>query len=54
LRDRIDDLRAQREARTPRRTPPSRIEAISRLPRIADYKLQFRGLGSAAMVSTRP
>ena len=53
LRQRLDDLRDEREARAPARSPPPRIVAIASRPGVIDYKSRHRGLGSASMVNAR-
>lgn len=50
LRQKLDDLRDEREARAPARSPPPRIAAIARRPEVVDYKSRRWGLGSASMV----
>jgi hypothetical protein len=52
LRQRLDDLRDEREARAPARPRPPRIAEISRRPAVADYRSRLRGFGSASMVSS--
>lgn len=54
LRQRLDDLRDEREAWAPMRSPPPRIEVISKRPEVADYKSQLRKRGSASMVNAGP
>jgi len=54
LHQRLDDLRAEREARAPTRSPPPRIAAISRRPAVASYRSRFLRSGSASMVNARP
>jgi hypothetical protein len=51
LRQRLDDLRDERDARAPARSPPSRIAAIARRPGVVDYRARLQGLGSASMVN---
>ena len=51
LRQRLDELRDEREARAPARSPPPRIAAIARRPEVVDYRSRIRGLGSASMVN---
>ena len=51
LRQQLDDLRAERDARAPARSPPPRIAAISRRPEVAGYRSRHLGFGSASMVN---
>ena len=54
LHQRLDDLRDEREARAPARSPPPRIAAISRRPAVESYRSRFLRSGSASMVNARP
>ena len=53
LRLKLDDLRDERDARAPARSPPPRIAAIARRPAVVDYRSRLRGLGSASMIDAR-
>lgn len=54
LRQRLDDLRDENEARAPARPLPSRIVEVSKRPTVAAYKSRYLGLRSASMVNAGP
>lgn len=54
LRQRLDELRNERDERAPAKSPPPRIAAIATRPQVVGYRPRFRGLGSASMISGRP
>lgn len=51
LRQRLDDLRDERETRAPARSPPPRIAAVAKRPEVVGYRSRLRGFGSASMVN---
>lgn len=51
LLEKLEDLRNERDARVPMRSPPPRNEVISKRPEVADYKSQLRKRGSASMAN---
>lgn len=54
LRQRLDDLRNENEARAPARLLPSRLVEVSKRPTVAAYKSRYLGLRSASMVNAGP
>lgn len=51
LRERLDKLRAEKEARVPVRQPPQRIQEITLRPGVDRCKANLKRYGSASMVS---
>lgn len=49
-RQRLDDLREEKEARAPVRLRPPRIDNVARRPGVVSCKARLKGLGAAAMI----
>jgi len=52
LRQRLDHLRDEKDARAPIRLRPPRIEDVARRPGVASCKARLKGFGAASMVGT--